>query len=312
MEMLKAMHVPVIDLSLLRLDSHTRYLVIEEIREACQTAGIFYVINHGISETVIEEALKVNAEFFDMPLEMKEELVSGDVLKPVRYSTAEGEAQGNFRDFLKLYAHPFEDFVESWPKSPPDYREKMGKYTMEVRKLAIEIFGAIMESLNLRATYLEDNIEQGMHIVGINNYPPSTNSNINVGIPAHSDHSIITILLQTSSGLHIIDKTDHAWKLVPELKGALQVLVGDHLEVLSNGSYRPVFHRVVQESSSHRRLSIANFQSLGMDDILETANELVDEEHPKKYKGSSLRDYFKNLSSVASKPFLETLKLQNE
>lgn len=80
------------------------------------------VVNHGISETIIEEALEVNAKLFDMPPEMKEELISDDLLKPVRYSTIQCQAQTAARDFIKLNAHPFEDFVDLWPKYPTDYR----------------------------------------------------------------------------------------------------------------------------------------------------------------------------------------------
>ncbi|KAL3497570.1 hypothetical protein ACH5RR_040302 [Cinchona calisaya] len=310
------MQVPLINLSLLQQDSQTKSHVIKQIHQACTSAGIFNVINHGLSETLIEEVLKVNANFFELPLVTKEGLISDDILKPVRFSTNQGGAQGIFRDFLKLYAHPLEEFLNSWPNNPPDYRDKMGRCAVEMRKLGIQILGAIMESLNLETTFLKDNIEQGMHMVAINSYPPiSESKNIKkiIGAPQHTDHSIITILLQSSSGLQVMDRNDkNTWKYVPKLKGSLLVFVGDHLEVLSNGKYKSVLHRVVYESCDETRLSIASFQSLGMDEVLEPAIELVDEEHPKQYKGSSLRDFLKHLASGESKPFIETLKISSE
>lgn len=192
----------------------------------------------------------------------------------------------------------------------------MGRYKVEIRKLAIEILGCIMESLNLGANYLKENFEQGLQMLVANNYPPpftDSSKNITIGAPIHTDHSIITLLLQTSPGLQVMDKTtadNNSWKLVPFLQGSFQVLVGDHLEVLSNGRYVSVIHRVVLESNrNQRRISIANLQSLRMDEILETADELVDDKHPKLYKGSSVRDYLKNLISKDSKPFLNTLQI---
>lgn len=184
----------------------------------------------------------------------------------------------------------------------------MGIYTTEVRKLGIEIFGAIKMSLGLEEICLAENFEQGMHIMGVNSYPPSSQSNIKMGTAAHSDHSIITILLQSHPGLHVMDRADATWKAAPELKGSLQVLVGDHLEVLSNGLYKSVFHRAIP-SSEKTRLSVASFHSLGMDEIVEPAMKLVDEKHPKGYKGSSLKDFLMHLSSRQEKRFIETRKI---
>lgn len=183
----------------------------------------------------------------------------------------------------------------------------MGMYATEVRKLGIELFGAIMESLNLSPTRLKQNFEHGAQLIGVNSYP--SGSDVKAGTSAHTDHSIITILLQSSPGLHILDRSDGAWKSVGKIEGALEVFVGDHLEVISNGLYKSVLHRVLPSSNNGSRLSIADFHSLGMDDIVEPATELVDEEHPKRYKGSSLRDFLEHLSSKDTTPFIQTIKI---
>lgn len=114
------------------------------------------------------------------------------------------------------------------------FREKMGRYSTEARKVCIELFGAIMESLNLDQTHLKANFEQGVQIVGINCYPPSSGSNMKTGAAPHTDHTIITLLLQSAPGLHIVN--GGSWKSVPMLKGSLQVLFfsyGINREVLS-------------------------------------------------------------------------------
>lgn len=86
------------------------------------------VINHGISELVIEEASKVNQNFFDMPEIMKKEILefgSDDAFSPVKLVTFQRRAEGSHllqRDVLRLFASPFEDFVDLWPGNPADYR----------------------------------------------------------------------------------------------------------------------------------------------------------------------------------------------
>lgn len=59
-------------------------------------------MHHGISETLIEEAMNVNTNFFGLPLMTKEELISDDIFKPVRFSPNHGGVQGIYREFLKL------------------------------------------------------------------------------------------------------------------------------------------------------------------------------------------------------------------
>ncbi|CAI9095664.1 OLC1v1031659C1 [Oldenlandia corymbosa var. corymbosa] len=303
------MKVPLIDLSLLSQDSHSRDIVIKQIQQGCQNSGIFQVIHHGIPKSVIDEALEVNRSFFDMPEAMKKDLLdngaAGDLFCPVKLINFASGAPGNNqllqRDLLRLHANPLEEVVEFWPKNPADYKEKMGRYTKKVRKLGSEMFEAIMESLNLSAkNYLKEDFENGFHALVANCYRSNPNSsNIKIGAPAHSDHSIITILLQSSPGLQILDMADGIWKSDPEIEGSLQVFVGDHLEVLSNGIYKSVMHRAIPISTKEDRISIASFHSFGMDMIVEPAQELIDgdEDSPKRYNGCCARDIMTHIAS---------------
>lgn len=69
---------------------------------------------------MLEEALNVNAKFFEMPEVEKEELISDDVFKVVRFDHA---IVGDYsKDFLKLYANPLEHFISYWPSFPHEYR----------------------------------------------------------------------------------------------------------------------------------------------------------------------------------------------
>ncbi|XP_057767541.1 2-oxoglutarate-dependent dioxygenase 21, chloroplastic-like isoform X2 [Salvia miltiorrhiza] len=245
--------------------------------------------------------------FFEMPLAEKEELFSDDVRKPVRFQHVN---RGDYsKDFLKLYAHPLEHFISYWPSFPPDYREKMGIYSTEVRKLCIELFGAIMESLSLDQTHLKQEFKQGFQILGVNCYNRCTESSTKNGTPPHTDHSVITLLLQSAPGLDFMDP-EGSWKSIPKLKGSLQVFVGDHLEVISNGFYKSVLHRAINSSNGAARVSIASLHSLGMDEIVEPAAELERDENTRRYRGSSLRDYLEHLASADAGPFIERLKIE--
>ncbi|KAH7853524.1 hypothetical protein Vadar_003577 [Vaccinium darrowii] len=278
--------VPVIDLMGFRDSSLRRSMVVKDIGNACRRFGFFQITNHGIDQFVLDGALSSAFDFFSLPTEEKASFMSNDVHKPVRYVTSSKDEVDKIqfgRVFLKQYAYPLEDWVKSWPENPPAYREQMGRYAVEVRKLALEIIGAITESLGIGPKYLSDKMEEGMQVMA------------------------------SATGLEILGTEDGKWRVIPELKGTLQVLVGDHFEVLSNGMYKSVVHRatLVREST---RISIASFHSLGMDEKMETAEELVDEEHPKGYKKSSFRDFLNFLAkndTAEVKAFIESLKIQH-
>lgn len=292
--------IPVIDLAGLRMGPTQRSAVISQICQACRRLGFFQVVNHGIKQSVVDKALSVAQGFFELPAEEKMKIMSSDVHKPVRYGTSvkDGVDKIQFwRVFLKHYANPLNDWLHFWPKKPPTYKEDMGAFSTEVQKLAVELTEAITESLGLGPKYLSDKMSQGMQVITSNCYPPCPEPHLTLGLPPHSDYSCLTILLQSSMGLEIKDMEDGgSWKRVPQIEGALQVHIGDHFEVLSNGSYKSVVHRATLNSEK-TRISIASFHSLGLEEKVEPAPELMDEERPKRYEGSSFKDFLDFLSA---------------
>ncbi|KAI3911902.1 hypothetical protein MKW92_039638 [Papaver armeniacum] len=308
--------VPVIDISGLHSTPHDRSLVVKDIGVACRQKGFFQIINHGISQSVLDEAITAASNFFELPNKYKQDFMSNDVAKPVRYGTGlkDGcDVVQFWRIFLKHYAHPLEKWIEYWPLNPPDYREKMAHYAVDVRNVAMEVMGAITESLGLGNSYMSEKLEDGMQVMAVNCYPPCSQPDRVLGLPPHTDYSCITILLQTGQGLQVISTNEEEWRLIPDNHGVLHVHVGDFLEVLSNGLYKSVLHRATLNSEK-TRYSIASLHSLGMDEKVETAKELVDEQHPKGYKGSTFGDFLKFLSTndiAEGSSFIENLKIKS-
>ena len=72
--------------------------------------------------------MEVNRNFFDLPEMMKKEILelgSRDMFSPVKLLTFQRSARGSDllqRDLVRLYANPFEDFIDFWPTEPADYR----------------------------------------------------------------------------------------------------------------------------------------------------------------------------------------------
>ncbi|PKA58910.1 Hyoscyamine 6-dioxygenase [Apostasia shenzhenica] len=299
--------LPIIDLSKLH-NMSSRSLLVEEIGKASLKLGCFEVINHGIHKSIIEGALEVALNFFELPKEEKLNLISDDIKKPVRYSDF-----NNSKAFLKQYANPLNEWIKMWPLSPPGYREKMGRYASEVRKLALQLMDAILESLGLGRAYLREKLEEGMQFMAINDYLRSSKIIDSMAMAPHTDYGFITILHQNCGGLQILERNTGNWIEVPKIPETLHIHIGDFLEVLSNGRYKAVVHRAVH-NSQYRRISIASIHGLPMDLKVTTAKELVDEQNPRIYKDSSFLDFLDFLSYAKSSgkmTFLETLRILN-
>lgn len=115
--------IPVIDLAQTGLD---QYEIIQTMMEASQDFGIFQVINHGISEELMDDTMMLFKEFFDMPGEDKAVYFSEDKTKGFRlftgkYSPQESEVH-YWRDVLRHRCQPLEEKIQSWPEKPAQYR----------------------------------------------------------------------------------------------------------------------------------------------------------------------------------------------
>ena len=80
------------------------------------------VINHGISQSVMDGAIEAASDFFKLPSETKEEFASDDLRQPVRYNSSTNDGISMSRSFLKHYANPLSEWLQYWPQKPPAYR----------------------------------------------------------------------------------------------------------------------------------------------------------------------------------------------
>ncbi|XP_021598794.1 flavanone 3-dioxygenase 3 [Manihot esculenta] len=302
--------LPIVNLSMLHHPS-LRSRVVNEIRSACKEIGFFQVINHGIPLHVMKNALDAVMGFFDLPLEEKMLLMSANVHAPVRYGTSLNHSRDKvhfWRDFIKHYSHPISEWIHLWPANPPSYREKMAKYATAVQNLQKQLMRVVLESLGLNPNYLQNEIEEGSQVMTMNCYPACPEPQLTLGMPPHSDYGSLTILLQSCTGLQIMDQNKN-WIPVPVIEGALLVQLGDQVEVMSNGQYKSVVHQATV-SPQRKRFSIASLHSLAINKKVGPAPELVDEKHPTSYKEFSFSDFLDYISNndILDGRFIDTLK----
>lgn len=187
----------------------------------------------------------------------------------------------------------------------------MGRYAEATHVLHKQLIEAILESLGLEKNYLQEEIEEGSQVMAVNCYPACPEPELALGMPPHSDFSSLTILLQSSQGLQIMD-CNSKWVCVPYIEDALIVQLGDQVEVMSNGVYKSVVHRVTVNRDI-KRLSFASLHSLPTDMKISPAPQLVDGDKPAAYGEYSFQDFLDYISSndLTQQRFIDTLKKKN-
>lgn len=223
--------IPLINLN----DIHgpNRGHVINQIGQACRDYGFFQVKNHQVPEYIIINMLQTAKQFFNLPEHERLKSYSDDPNKTTRLSTSfnvRTEKVANWRDFLRLHCHPVEDYINEWPNNPSLFRDHVSEYCRSVRGLALELIGAISESLGLDEGYISEQLgKHGQHMA-LNYYPTCPQPDLTYGLPGHTDHNLITILLQDDvPGLQVL-RNGH-WVAVDPVPNTFIINIGDQIQV---------------------------------------------------------------------------------
>ncbi|XP_051139248.1 1-aminocyclopropane-1-carboxylate oxidase 5 [Andrographis paniculata] len=304
------MAIPVIDFS--KLHGPERPNTLALIAHCCQHWGFFQLINHGINKELLEKVKKVASHCYKQhrepaffrdsaPVKLLDDLLrtKNDV---DRIDNVDWE------DVFLLS----DDNIHQWPSETPAFEETMKEYRAELKKLAIKVMEVMDENLGLPRGYINNAFTAGKGDDGaffgtkVSHYPPCPRPDKVSGLRAHTDAGGVILLFQDDevSGLQILK--DGVWIDVQPLKNAIVVNTGDQIEVLSNGRYKSVWHRVLASPDATRR-SIASFYNPSFDAMIEPAPIVVaekeeeEEENQTKYPKFVFGDY---MSVYAEQKFL--------
>ncbi|XP_047322207.1 jasmonate-induced oxygenase 2-like [Impatiens glandulifera] len=290
------MNIPLIDLEPLNGDDAIlKTRVLESISEACKEWGFFQVINHGVRPELMDQTQHVWRSFFHLSMEEKE-AHSNSPKTYEGYGSRLGVQKGailDWGDYYFLHCLPLrlKDY-NKWPSSPPSFREVLDEYSEGVMKLCSNLLRFMSTNLGLRQDYLQNAF--GGHDIGsclrANFYPKCPQPELTLGLSSHSDPGGLTLLLpdQHVAGLQV--RKDGKWLTVKPASHAFIVNIGDQVEVMSNGIYKSVEHRVIT-NSNNERLSIAFFYNPKSDLLIQPARELVTPDQPSMYDVMTFDQY---------------------
>ncbi|XAR59348.1 Gibberellin 2-beta-dioxygenase [Bertholletia excelsa] len=248
--------IPVIDL--LDLSSSKTLLV-----EACQEFGFFKVINHGVSKELMIKLEAEATKFFNLPLYEKEKAASPN---PLGYGNKRIGRNGDmgwieyllFSTNTQLISPTSLSFFH---ENPENFRCLVNEYISAVREMVCRVLELIVDGLKIRqrdvfSRLLKD--AESDSLFRVNHYPPcpeldeALDGEKLVGFGEHTDPQIMSaVRSNNTSGLEISLK-DGTWVSVPPDPFSFFVNVGDSLQVMTNGRFRSVKHRVLADKRRSR------------------------------------------------------------
>ncbi|XP_008224728.1 PREDICTED: 1-aminocyclopropane-1-carboxylate oxidase 1 [Prunus mume] len=300
---------PVVDLS--QINGEKREATMEKINDACENWGFFELVNHGISHELMDTVEKLTKEHYKKCMEQRfKEMVASKGLEAVQSEIHDLDWESTF--FLR---HLPVSNISQIPDLDEDYRKVMKEFAVELEKLAEQLLDLLCENLGLEKGYLKKAFygSKGPNFgTKVSNYPPCPKPDLIKGLRAHTDAGGIILLFQDDkvSGLQLLK--DGQWIDVPPMHHSIVINLGDQLEVITNGKYKSVMHRVIAQPDG-TRLSIASFYNPGDDAFICPAPALLEKETEKisAYPKFVFDDYMKLYSGLkfqAKEPRFEAMK----
>ncbi|XP_059282037.1 1-aminocyclopropane-1-carboxylate oxidase-like [Lycium ferocissimum] len=304
---------PVVDMEM--LNTEKRAAIMEKIKDACENWGFFEVVNHGISHELMDIVEKLTKEYYNNCMEKGfKQMVASKGLEDVEVENNDLDWESSFN--LK---HLPVSNISDVPDLQDDYRKVMKEFANKLEKLAEQLLDLLCENLGLEKGYLKNafyGTKGPTFGTKVANYPPCPKPELIKGLRAHTDAGGIILLFQDDkvSGLQLLK--DGQWVDVPPMPHSIVVNIGDQLEVITNGKYKSVDHRVIAQTDGNR-MSIASFYNPGSDAIIFPAPQLIEKaeklEKDKflKYPKFMFEDYMKLYASLkfqAKEPRFEAMK----
>ncbi|KAK9162398.1 hypothetical protein Syun_003300 [Stephania yunnanensis] len=271
------MAIPVIDFSKIESEGEERAKTLALIANACEEWGFFQLVNHGIPVELLERLKKVSSQCYQ--LEREEGFMNSMPVKLLN-ELLEKKSEEKLEDVDWEDVFTLQDDNE-WPSQNPEFKETMSEYRQELKKLAGKVMEVMDENLGLSKGSIMKAFNGGEGSDGaffgtkVSHYPPCSRPDKVNGLRAHTDAGGVILLFQDDKvgGLQILK--DGKWIDVQPLENSIVINTGDQIEVLSNGRYKSVWHRVLATTDGNRR-SIASFYNPSFKAIIAPAQELID------------------------------------
>lgn len=261
--------IPVIDIGALSDGTDaTRARVARAVAGACETAGFFYVANHGVPADAVAGVLEAARWFFGLPQAERDAL---DVARSPNFRgyvpmgiTGPGVPRRLLEAFQMMIERPADDpealagnpmvGPNAWPAGAAGFRAAMQRYYEELGALSDRLLGAFAVGLGLDAGFFRPFFTQPLTQLRLLHYPPQPPhaGDAILGVEAHTDTGAFTILLQDEAGGLEVRNRAGAWIPAVPIPGTFVVNIADMMQRWTNGRFVSTPHRVANRSGLDR------------------------------------------------------------
>jgi len=245
----------------------------KRLKDALINDCYFLLTDHGVAEEIIDNAYDQSKAFHDLKnSDSKKQAThyryghSGRGWSPCgeepAYS-ANTKATCSAFDMcydIKEIDHKFENYGPNlWPPRMPDFRKAVYDYYLEFSKVEKHLANKIEEALEINQDFIAEKMtEKSPSTMRLIYYPavqgiPEDNL---FGISAHTDYEMFTLLTQSEEGSQLKHRSGK-WNMVDSTRYEIIVMLGDMLEVITNGVIKATPHRV--PPTAYDRYSITRF-----------------------------------------------------
>ncbi|KAK2600012.1 hypothetical protein QQS21_005246 [Conoideocrella luteorostrata] len=315
--------IPIIDIGPAFSErSADREAVAHEIRKAATNNGFFYITNHGIPESVLQEAYNAGLQFFRQDMETKMRSKSPDSnnfagyfppksmeINPfegkdvkemfiTRYDPRYDPDVADVGDIPEHVRKSFHYYDTPWEATLPRFKDAMIRYCQEGLKLTRTLMRSFALSLGLQEDYFDAKMQYPNINTNMNYYPPMPKAapgDSGEGAKAsafgsHTDFQVFTVLWQDSiGGLQVLNR-EGQWINAPPIENTLIVNIADLLQRITNDLYVSSVHRAVN-ATSHERISMPLATGFGAHEVVSVANTCLGTEGKPKYDSITVEEW---------------------
>lgn len=231
--------------------------------------GFIVLVDHPVDYKLTSRAYDLIHEFFQLPVEKKQQYVckAGGGQRGYTAFGVEHAKNSQFPDLKEFWHVGRESLVNParfqsyfpdniWPSEVAEFQDTFLKLYSGLDTTATVILDALGMALDVPQEFFRNMLQDGNSILRPIHYPPlSADAPKNaVRSAAHEDINLITVMVgATTSGLELLDR-DGKWLPVHNNDKQLVVDSGDMLSRLTNDVIPATTHRVVNPdiATSHR------------------------------------------------------------
>jgi Isopenicillin N synthase and related dioxygenases len=233
----------------------------QQMGQACRDEGVFLLSEHGIPRGLLRDVLSAAEAFFALseaekaPLDIRHspinrgwapsgvELLGGVSGTPLIKESFSLGLDLSESDPRVQAGEPFRG-PNLWPEDDM-FRDVMRDYYKEMLGLGRALMRGVERDLELPQGFFQPHFTDPMATLRLSYYPVGSRVMTPPSDQPQFDYGGLTLVLTDGSGGVQIRSRTGQWRDVPEIPGALLVLVGDGLMRWTNDQYRSVPHRLL-------------------------------------------------------------------